>query len=315
MQGYQSGSPRPSPTAAASSSASTDAASTGSIVGCGLRPWLVTGRWKCSARPENTLIRTARGVQRLRQPLPEDLFRPRELLQRRAGSTRFPSNLNLILGPADPGHRVRWDRLHLGRCPLHLRCAGHGDHRIRVLFGAGGGSSALAGLLPAICRSPFIETLVPGPGRSYTGDPVVRDTRSRPEQILAMKRDKSLPWRRSPVLLAPADYPAFVSRDHRVLLLLQLSARAHPQRARPRPARGRGGPQNPDCGGFAVTQSAIARFLADEPLRVLRRDRADTADAGAMRSCVNRGQQPLRSCPATSIQVHSGMLVCLALRR
>jgi conjugal transfer mating pair stabilization protein TraN len=210
-------------------------------------------------------------------------------------SSSLFSNLNLILGAGGQvwgavGSSYTYDALFTSDAP-DMVIAG-----FEALFGAGGGSSALAGLLAGdLSVASFIETLVPGPWTiailaiQLSG---ILDC-EQAEQILAMKRDNRLCHgigsycsSRLPIIRLCVEttesYCCFNSRLARILN----------EQGRGQLGRGWGGPQNPDCGGFTVTQLQSLDFSRMNLSEFYAEIAPTLPDAGAMRS---RAQQKVNS--------------------
>ena len=127
-----------------------------------------------------------------------------------------------------------------------------------TLFGAGGGSSALAGLMAGdLSVSTFIETLVPGPWTiamlaiQFSG----LLSCEQAEQVLAMKNDNHLCHSvgsycsaKIPIIgiciETTQTYCCFNSRLARILN----------EQGRAQLGRSFGGAQSPDCSGFTIAQ-------------------------------------------------------------
>ena len=210
-------------------------------------------------------------------------------------SSSLFSNLNLILAAGGQvwgavGSSYTYDALFTSDAP-DMVIAG-----FEALFGAGGGSSALAGLLAGdLSVASFIETLVPGPWTiailaiQLSG---ILDC-EQAEQILAMKRDNRLCHgigsycsSRLPIIRLCVEttesYCCFNSRLARILN----------EQGRGQLGRGWGGPQNPDCGGFTVTQLQSLDFSRMNLSEFYAEIAPTLPDAGAMRS---RAQQKVNS--------------------
>ena len=133
-----------------------------------------------------------------------------------------------------------------------------------ALFGAGGGSSALAGLIAGdLSVGSFVTSLVPGPWTlamlaiQLSGLLSCEDA----EQVLAMKRDNRLCHgvgsycsMRLPLIRTCIEttetYCCFNSRLSRIIN----------EQGRAQLGRGWGGAQGPDCSGFALTQLQALDF-------------------------------------------------------
>ena len=133
-----------------------------------------------------------------------------------------------------------------------------------ALFGAGGGSSALAGLIAGdLSVGAFVTSLVPGPWTlamlaiQLSGLLSCEDA----EQVLAMKRDNRLCHgvgsycsARLPIIRTCIEttetYCCFNSRLSRIIN----------EQGRAQLGRGWGGAQGPDCSGFALAQLQALDF-------------------------------------------------------
>ena len=205
------------------------------------------------------------------------------------------SDLNLILGAGGQaigalGSSYTYDALFMSDAP-DMVIAG-----FEALFGAGGGSSALAGLLAGdISVSSFVEALVPGPWTiamlaiQLSG---ILDC-EQAEQILAMKRDNRLCHgvgsycsSRLPIIRlcieTTESYCCFNSRLARILN----------EQGRAQLGRGWGGPQSPDCSGFTVAQLQALDFSQMNLAEFYAEIAPTLPDVGAMRS---RAQQKVNS--------------------
>ena len=210
-------------------------------------------------------------------------------------STSLFSNLNLILGAGGQvwgaaGSSYTYDALFTSDAP-DMVIAG-----FEALFGAGGGSSALAGLLAGdLSVASFVETLVPGPWTiamlAIQLSGILNCEQA--EQILAMKRDNRLCHgvgsfcsSRLPIIgicvETTQSYCCFNSRLARILN----------EQGRGQLGRGWGGPQNPDCGGFTVTQLQSLDFSRMNLSEFYAEIAPTLPDVGAMRS---RAQQKVNS--------------------
>lgn len=181
-----------------------------------------------------------------------------------AGSdTSLFSNLNLILGAGGQvlgavGSSYTYDALFTSDAP-DMVIAG-----FEALFGAGGGSSALAGLLAGdLSVELFVQSLVPGPWTIAILAIQLSGLLSceQAEQILAMKRDNRLCHgggsycsARIPIIRLCIEttetYCCFNSRLSRILN----------EQGRAQLGKGWGGPQSPDCSGFTLTQLQALDF-------------------------------------------------------
>lgn len=205
------------------------------------------------------------------------------------------SNLNLILGAGGQvmgavGSSYTYDALFVSDAP-NMVLAG-----FETLFGAGGGSSALAGLLAGdLSVELFVQSLVPGPWTiailaiQLSG---ILDC-EQAEQILAMKRDNRLCHgvgsycsSRLPIIRLCVEttesYCCFNSRLARILN----------EQGRGQLGRGWGGPQSPDCSGFTVGQLQGLDFSRMDLTEFYAEIAPTLPDVGAMRS---RAQEKINS--------------------
>jgi conjugal transfer mating pair stabilization protein TraN len=210
-------------------------------------------------------------------------------------SSSLFSNLNLILGAGGQvmgavGSSYTYDALFASDAP-NMVLAG-----FEALFGAGGGSSALAGLLAGdLSVELFVQSLVPGPWTiailaiQLSG---ILDC-EQAEQILAMKRDNRLCHgvgsycsSRLPIIRLCVEitesYCCFNSRLARILN----------EQGRGQLGRGWGGPQSPDCTGFTVGQLQALDFSRMNLAEFYAEIAPTLPDVGAMRS---RAQQKVNS--------------------
>lgn len=210
-------------------------------------------------------------------------------------SSSLFSNLNLILGAGGQvmgavGSSYTYDALFVSDAP-NMVLAG-----FEALFGAGGGSSALAGLVAGdLSVELFVQSLVPGPwtiailaiqlsGILYC---------EQAEQILAMKRDNRLCHgvgsycsSRLPIIRLCVEttesYCCFNSRLARILN----------EQGRSQLGRSWGGPQSPDCSGFTVGQLQALDFSRMDLTEFYAEIAPTLPDVGAMRS---RAQEKINS--------------------
>ena len=203
------------------------------------------------------------------------------------------SNLNLILGAGGQvmgavGSSYTFDALFASDAP-DLAIAG-----FEALFGAGGGSSALAGLLAGdLSVELFVQSLVPGPWTiailaiQLSG---ILDC-EQAEQILAMKRDNRLCHgvgsycsSRLPIIRlcieTTESYCCFNSRLARILN----------EQGRAQLGRGWGGAESPDCGGFTVAQLQSLDFSRMNLAEFYAEIAPTLPDVGTLRS---RAQQKI----------------------
>ena len=210
-------------------------------------------------------------------------------------SSSLFSNLNLILGAGGQvmgavGSSYTYDALFASDAP-NMVLAG-----FEALFGAGGGSSALAGLLAGdLSVELFVQSLVPGPWTiailaiQLSG---ILDC-EQAEQILAMKRDNRLCHgvgsycsSRLPIIRLCVEttesYCCFNSRLARILN----------EQGRGQLGRGWGGPQSPDCTGFTVGQLQALDFSRMNLAEFYAEIAPTLPDVSAMRA---RAQQKVNS--------------------
>lgn len=210
-------------------------------------------------------------------------------------SSSLFSNLNLILGAGGQvmgavGSSYTYDALFVSDAP-NMVLAG-----FEALFGAGGGSSALAGLVAGdLSVELFVQSLVPGPWSiailaiQLSG---ILDC-EQAEQILAMKRDNRLCHgvgsycsSRLPIIRLCVEttesYCCFNSRLARILN----------EQGRSQLGRSWGGPQSPDCSGFTVGQLQALDFSRMDLTEFYAEIAPTLPDVGAMRS---RAQEKINS--------------------
>ena len=179
------------------------------------------------------------------------------------GNTSLFSNLNLVLGAGGQGlgalgSSYTYDALFAGDAPNFVLSG------FEALFGAGGGSSALAGVLAGdVSVTSFIEALVPGPWSialfaiEFSG--ILNCDQA--EQILAMKDDTRLchqvgSYCSSKIPLigvcieTTRSYCCFNSRLARIIN----------EQGRGQIGRSWGAAQSPDCSGFTIAQLQSLNF-------------------------------------------------------
>ena len=181
-----------------------------------------------------------------------------------AGSdTSLFSNMNLISGAGGQamgaiGSSYTYDALFTSNAP-DMVIAG-----FEALFGVGGGSSALGGLLAGdLSVELFIEALVPGPWTIAMLAIQLSGLLNceQPEQVLAMKRDNRLCHglgsycsMRIPILgLCMETKETYCCFNSRLARILNEQGRA--QLGKPW-----GDPKNPDCSGFTLAQLQALDF-------------------------------------------------------
>jgi len=196
------------------------------------------------------------------------------------------SNMNLIAGAGGQaigavGSSYTYDALFTSDAP-NLVIQG-----FETLFGAGGGSSALAGVIAGdLSISSFIGTLVPGPWTIAMLAIQLSGLLScdQAEQILAMKRDNNLCHsvgsycsRKIPIIGAciqtTQTYCCFNSRLSRIIN----------EQGRAQLARGWGGAKSPDCSGFTVAQLQSLDFSRMDLTEFYAEIAPKMPDVGAMR--------------------------------
>jgi conjugal transfer mating pair stabilization protein TraN len=214
--------------------------------------------WRCSAKPVATSTPTRWWFSRATTTAAARSSSAWSTVARVvAPAARCSATMSLISGAGGQaigaiGSSYTYDALFASDAP-DLVIAG-----FEGLFGAGGGSSALAGLIAGdLSVSSFITSLVPGPWTiAMSGHPALR-----PAVVRAGRADPGHEERQPPVpqrgqlLLDQDPDHRHLRRDHADLLLLQLQARPHPERTGARPARPQlGRRESPDCSGFTVAQ-------------------------------------------------------------
>jgi len=173
------------------------------------------------------------------------------------------STLNLVMGAGSQivgaiGSSYTYDALFTSDAP-DMVIAG-----FEALFGVGGGSSALAGLIAGdLSVASFVQSLVPGPWTIAMLAIQLSGLLSceQAEQILSMKKDNRLCHgvgsycsARIPIIRTCIEttetYCCFNSRLSRILN----------EQVRGQLGRGWGSPESPDCNGFTVEQLQALDF-------------------------------------------------------
>jgi conjugal transfer mating pair stabilization protein TraN len=173
------------------------------------------------------------------------------------------SNFNLIMGAGSHivgaiGSTYTYDALFTSDAP-NMVISG-----FEALFGVGGGSSALAGLIAGdLSVASFVEALMPGPWTIAMLAIQLSGLLSceQAEQVVAMKRDNRLCHgvgsycsARIPIIRTCIEttetYCCFNSRLARILN----------EQGRVQIGKGWGAPQSPDCSGFTVEQLQALDF-------------------------------------------------------
>ncbi|MBE0625496.1 MAG: conjugal transfer protein TraN [Burkholderiales bacterium] len=211
-----------------------------------------------------------------------------------AGGSLF-SNLDLILGAGGQavgalGSSYTYDALFTSDAP-NMVIAG-----FQALFSAGGGSSALGGLLAGdVSVASFVGSLVPGPWTiamlaiQFSGILSCEQA----EQVLAMKRDNRLCHgvgsycsARVPIIRVCTEttqsYCCFNSRLARILN----------EQGRAQLGRGWGGAESPDCSGFTIPQLQALDFSRMDLAEFYAEIAPTLPDAGATQQ---RAQQKANS--------------------
>jgi len=205
------------------------------------------------------------------------------------------SNLNLILGAGGRvlgalGSSYTYDALFTSDAP-NLVIAG-----FEALFGVGGGSSALAGLIAGdISVGAFVTSLVPGPWSIAMLAIQLSGLLSceQAEQVLALKRDNRLCHgvgsycsKRLRIIRACLEttesYCCFNSRLARLIN----------EQGRAQLGRGWGGAQSPDCSGFTLAQLQSLDFARMDLSEFYAEIAPTLPDVGALRE---RAQQKVNS--------------------
>ena len=196
------------------------------------------------------------------------------------------SNMSLVLGAGSQavgaiGSSYTYDALFTSDAP-DLVIQG-----FEALFGAGGGSSALAGLMAGdLSVGSFIETLIPGPWSIAMLAIQLSGLLSceQAEQILTMKRDNRLCHSvgsycstKIPILgiciETKQTYCCFNSRLARILN----------EQGRTQLARSWGAPKSPDCGGFTLAQLQSLDFSRMDLAEFYAEIAPSMPDVGALR--------------------------------
>jgi len=185
------------------------------------------------------------------------LFGLTNCCEKGGSSSSLFSNLNLILGAGGKalgalGSSYTYDALFTSEAPSAILAG------FEALFGVGGGSSALAGVIAGdLSVELFVEALVPGPWSiamlaiQLSG---ILDC-DQDEQVLAMKRDARLCAgvgsycsSRIPIVRICIEktesHCCFNSRLARIIN----------EQGRAQLARSWGAPESPDCSGFTLTE-------------------------------------------------------------
>ena len=209
--------------------------------------------------------------------------------------TSLFSNLNLILGAGGQalgavGSSYTYDALFMSDAPQAVLTG------FEALFGAGGGSSALAGVLAGdLSVQSFIGSLVPGPWAiailAIQLSGILNCEQA--EQILAMKRDTRLCHgvgsycsTRLPIIRVCTEttesYCCFNSRLARIIN----------EQGRAQLGRGWGAPAAPSCSGFSLAQLQALDFSRMDLAEFYAEVAPALPDIGAIRE---RTQQKLES--------------------
>ena len=205
------------------------------------------------------------------------------------------TNLNLILAAGGPvlgavGSSYTYDALFTADAPQSV-IAG-----FEALFGVGGGTSALAGLMAGdVSVASFVGSLAPGPWTiamlAIQLSGILNCEQA--EQVLAMKRDSRLCHSvggycssRTPIVKVCVEktesYCCFNSRLARILN----------EQGRAQLSKSWGSAQSPDCSGFSVAQLQSLDFSRMDLSEFYAEIAPKLPDAGAMRA---RAQQKVDS--------------------
>lgn len=206
-------------------------------------------------------------------------------------STSLFTNLNLILGAGGQvlgavGSSYTYDALFAADAP-EVVMAG-----FEALFGVGGGTSALAGLVAGdVSVASFVGSLAPGPWTiamlAIQLSGILECEQA--EQVLAMKRDARLCRsvgsycsRRTPIVKVCVEktesYCCFNSRLARILN----------EQGRAQIGKGWGSAESPDCGGFSLTQLQGLDFSRMDLAEFYAEIAPTLPDTGAMRARVQQ---------------------------
>ena len=205
--------------------------------------------------------------------------------------TSLFTNLNLILSAGGQalgavGSSYTYDALFAADAPQAVLAG------FEALFGAGGGVSALAGLMAGdVSVASFVGSLAPGP---WTIAMLAIQLSGlleceEPEKVLAMKRDARLCHgvgsfcsRHTPIVKVCIEktesYCCFNSRLSRIIN----------EQGRAQIARGWGSAQSPDCAGFSVAQLQSLDFSRMDLSEFYAEIAPTLPDAGAMRARVQQ---------------------------
>ena len=209
--------------------------------------------------------------------------------------TALFTNLNLILAAGGQvlgavGSSYTYDALFTADAPDSV-IAG-----FEALFGVGGGTSALAGLMAGdVSVAEFVGSLAPGPWTiamlAIQLSGILNCEQA--EQVLAMKRDSRLCHgvggycsSRTPIIKVCIEktesYCCFNSRLARILN----------EQGRAQIGRGWGSAESPDCGGFSLAQLQSLDFSRMDLSEFYAEIAPSLPDTGAMRA---RAQQKVES--------------------
>jgi len=205
------------------------------------------------------------------------------------------SNLNLILSAGGQvfgavGSSYTYDALYAADAPRAVMAG------FEALFGVGGGSSALAGLVAGdVSVASFIQSLAPGPWTIAILAIQLSGILScdQAEQVLAMKRDTRLC--RSVGSYCSSRIPIIkvcIERTESYCCFNSRLARILNEQGRAQIGRGWGGAESPDCGGFSLAQFQALDFSRMNLAEFYAEITPTLPDTGAMRA---RVQQKIES--------------------
>ena len=201
------------------------------------------------------------------------------------------TNFNLILGAGGQalgvvGSSYTYDALFAADAPQAVMAG------FEALFGAGGGTSALAGLMAGdVSVASFVGSLAPGPWTiamlaiQLSGLLECEEA----EQVLAMKRDSRLchgvgsycSSRVGLIKLCVEKTETYCCFNSRLARIINEQGRAQIGKAW-------GSPESPDCGGFSLTQLQALDFSRMDLAEFYAEIAPTLPDAGAMRARVQQ---------------------------
>lgn len=286
------------------------AGSTSTIANCGSQLFCVEGNCFSSGHPPDmdfaksaAMLEAQREAGRYVDPVSLRVFAGHDNRCRKklfglvnccsggGGGGSLFSNLNLILSAGGQlvgavGSSYTFDALYAADAPRAVLAG------FEALFGVGGGSSALAGLIAGdVSVASFVQSLAPGPWSIAILAIQLSGILSceQAEQVLAMKRDTRLCHSvgsycssRIPIIKVCIEktetYCCFNSRLARILN----------EQGRAQIGRGWGGAEGPDCGGFTLAQFQSLDFSRMNLAEFYAEIAPTLPDTGAMRTRVQQ---------------------------